>query len=237
MTLALIDERISFEAERRLSALGFFPIRMKKNKRLSPDIASHPDILCFHDRNTLITSCTYAEDAPYIFTDIREYCPELKIYFCDDRQSEKYPNDCIYNALRFGSRLFCKTDSVSEGVLRYAERSGLECIRVKQGYPRCSVLKLRENTAVTADAGMARVLSENGIKVYRIRAGHVKLEGREYGFIGGCAGVFGDTVYSLGDIDTHPDSEIIKDAVRDSGMKHLSLCEGELTDLGTILFL
>ena len=59
----------------------------------------------------------------------------------------------------------------------------------------------------------------------------------EYGFIGGSGGVDGKSVFFLGDIMTHPDGERITEFIENLGMKVVSLGEGELQDMGGIMFL
>ena len=84
---------------------------------------------------------------------------------------------------------------------------------------------------------MAKVLNDNGIEVTLIREGHISLPPHEYGFIGGASGVFENKVYFFGDIKTHPDSDIIEEALRRAGLEPISLSSEPLCDLGGIVFL
>ena len=85
---------------------------------------------------------------------------------------------------------------------------------------------------------MARVLESSGIRTYLVSASPaIRLEPYEYGFIGGASGCDGDTVYFMGDIDSHPDSELIKSAVMGEGLIFKSLpAGGGLFDLGRLIF-
>ena len=47
----------------------------------------------------------------------------------------------------------------------------------------------------------------------------------------------GKSVFFLGDIMTHPDGERITEFIENLGMKVVSLGEGELQDMGEIVFL
>jgi hypothetical protein len=109
-------------------------------------------------------------------------------------------------------------------------------VDVAQGYPACTVLKLSDGAAVTADRGMAKVLSEHGIRVYLIEDGGIALPPYEYGFIGGSAGVHDGVVYFLGDVSRHPSYAAILAALECEGLRHVSLSGGALVDLGGILF-
>jgi len=210
---------------------------MPRCRTVSAPIASHPDMLLFRHNENIITSAEYCDVAAYTFTEIREACPHVRISFVDEVQEYEYPNDAIFNALVMGNCLFCREESVSRAVLEYARECGLKTVNVNQGYPACTTLKLNEEVAVTADDGMARALSENGIKVFKISPYGVTLPPYEYGFIGGAAGVHGGFAYFLGNLDTHPDERVIKDACRAARVAPVSLSTGSLTDLGGIVFI
>ena len=237
MKISLIDERVSEKIERRLQILGFLPIRMPKSDALPSDVASHPDILLFKDGNTVITSASYAESALYVFSDLREHRDDLRLVFSSDDFGNKYPRDAIFNALVMGRYIFLKEDSISKSVLEYADENRLIRVNVKQGYPRCTVLPLNDKMAITSDKGMAKALHGVGVNVLTISEGQVSLPTREYGFIGGAAGVFENTVYFLGSIEKHPDFEKIRDFIALAGMDFVSLSDEMLFDGGTILFL
>ena len=135
-----------------------------------------------------------------------------------------------------GNKLFCRTESASEYLIAAAKRSGLEIVSVKQGYPACTVLKLSDEAAITADRGMAEALRAEGIRVYLIENGGISLPPYEFGFIGGASGVFGGAVYFLGDASRHPSWEIISDAIEKEGLRAVMLGRCELLDLGGIIF-
>lgn len=236
MICALVDERIDETSERALLKRGFRVIRLPASKSLGTAVASHPDMLLFYYKNKIITSAEYCELAPYVFSDIRELSPRVNITFTSDSFHKEYPRDAIFNALPIGKHLFCKANSVSHRVLDYAGELGLELVSVKQGYPACTTLAFG-GSAITADSGMAKALSAHGIKVTKVSCGGIELPPYEYGFIGGAAGVFGDTVYFIGNLDTHPDAARIRSAIEAEGFYAVSLSNGPLRDLGRIIFI
>lgn len=236
MICALVDERIDDASERALTLRGFRVIRLPASKSLTAPIASHPDMLAFYYKNKIITSAEYCERAPYVFSDLRELLPSVSVSFTDESPEEKYPRDAIFNALPIGKYLFCKADTVSKSVLEYARDCGLEIVATRQGYPACTTLAFG-NSAITADPGMANALTAAGITVTVIKNGNIELPPYDYGFIGGAAGVFKNTVYFLGNIDTHPDAESILAAIAAEGFSAVSLSDGPLRDLGRIIFI
>jgi hypothetical protein len=237
MAIAIVDCRISEKCERALMLRGFTVIKVPPSSRLGAAVASHPDMLMFKCGDQIITSADYCDEAAYVFGDIREYCPSVRISFTDDVFEPEYPKDAIFNALECKGRLYCRTASISSAVKKCAEERGLKLTDVKQGYPACTVLHLSGEVCVTADEGMARALRECGVSVYVIENGDVTLPPYEYGFIGGAAGVYQGVVYFLGDLDTHRSKDVIKEACKAAKVTPVSLSCEPLADLGRIIFI
>ena len=235
MKIAIIDENATDEIRRGLMKRGFYVMSPPPATELLPPLATHPDMLFFTDGKTLVTSGAYVEAASWFFDDLARLT-RLNFKITAEEHSREYPGDCIFNALVIGDRLFAKTDTVSPAVLSLARERGMRIFHVNQGYPACTVLPLGSDAAITADPGMARVLSESGVRVTVIENGGISLPPYEYGFIGGAAGVCGDTVYFLGDPATHPSGEAILRAVREAGLRSVSLSDSVLCDLGRIIF-
>ena len=93
------------------------------------------------------------------------------------------------------------------------------------------------NSAITADAGLASVLKNNGVKVTLINQGGISLPPHEYGFIGGASGVVDNKIYFFGNLDSHPDVKAIREAILSEGYLPVSLSDEELSDFGGIIAL
>ena len=236
MKLIIVDNRITHACELSLLKEGFSLIKLPRDPCLGSAIGSHPDTVMFYDDGEIITTADYCDTAAYIFSDIREMKPEIKIHFTSDIRRDRYPDDCVMNAIRIGGKLYCKSDSVSRAIIDLAERKGYEIIHTNQGYPACSTLSFG-NSAITSDPGLADVMAKNGVKVTLIAPGGISLPPYKYGFIGGASGVVGNKVYFFGDISTHPDSDIISSAIKREGYTPVSLSKEGLIDLGGIILL
>ncbi len=236
MKIAVTDERISLACERGLMLRGFRVLKLPGCEKLPEAMRSHPDMLMFTHKKRIITSADYGDIADFTFSELSAYISGIFFTFTVDGYGKEYPRDCIFNALVIGNKMFCKSDTASRAVTEYARAEGLKLIRVKQGYPACTVLPLGDNAAITSDRGMAEALTAEDIRVTLIDDGGIILPPYDYGFIGGAAGVFGDTVYFLGDIDTHPSADDIKRAITAAKLKYESLSSEPLFDLGRILF-
>lgn len=236
--IAIVDSRISATAERKLTLAGYRVFTLPPFSRLSAPVASHTDMLIHKIGNEYISYADYSEEAAGVFSDLSALIlpTGAKFTLTSDEVSPEYPSDCRLNALSMGNKLFVRRDSASEYLTSRAEALGLEVVDTKQGYPACTVLKLGEDAAVTADPGMAKVLTEHGIRVTLITNGGIRLEPYEYGFIGGCGGVADGKIFFFGDVMTHPDKDLIISAARTEGLTIVSLDDGPLCDLGGIIF-
>lgn len=236
--IAITDSRISAQEERKLTLAGFKVITLPPFSKLSAPVASHTDMLIHKIGTEYISYADYCEEASYVFSDLSLLTVPMGARFSltSDEVSDKYPADCRLNALRLGNKLFLKSDSASEYLIGAAKRAGLEIVSTNQGYPACTVLKLNDGAVITADLGMAKILTEHGISVTLIQNGAIELPPYEYGFIGGTAGVCDGVLYFFGNPEHHPDKDKIIAAAKSEGLCIVPLSDGPLRDLGGILF-
>lgn len=143
-----------------------------------------------------------------------------------------YPQEAACNALVMGRKLFCRIGSASPRLLGAAKASGIDTVPVKQGYAACSVCKVSDRAAITADSGMAAALECEGIDVLRIRPGHILLPGYDTGFIGGASALLDGTLIFFGNIFDHPDWPEMKQFITAHGVEYKYFDKIPLTDLG-----
>ena len=236
MKIALVDERIDDVCAEGLCSFGFTPVRLKPHRQLSSAVRSHTDLIISRLGDEYFMTEEYKDAYPSLVGKIEKMLSKKALHFTPDTLCDIYPKDCALNFFALDGAIVCNPKTLSPTVLKRAKEKGLRIISVKQGYPACSALRLNGRAVITADCGIARALEAEGFRAYLIEAGGISLPPHEYGFIGGAAGVFGDTVYFLGDVSRHASFERIKYAIKSEGMNYISLSEGELCDLGGILF-
>lgn len=172
----------------------------------------------------------------------------------------EYPDDVPYNAVVTDRFFIHNTDLTAHEVLERARFAGLQIINVRQGYTRCSCLPVGSNAFITADEGIAKSLrawnelikseaasaAADGdeaeatslmndiIDILLIRQGYIHLKGFDHGFIGGTAGAVGRKIYFNGDLNEHPDSDIIIRFIEDHGYEPVWFNDEPLTDIGSI---
>ncbi len=237
MKAVICDGRISEKIERSLLKHGYFPIKLPPCPTLPQAISSHPDSLICRVGDNIITTCEYGEIASYVFSDIREFAPHVKIHFIDEDLGSSYPADARLNAVTVSNNIITNTKSISDKILKFSKNLGFYAQNVNQGYPNCSILKLNEENVITADKGICKKLSTLGINVLLIEPGHILLPPYEFGFIGGASGVDENHVFFLGNLDLHPAAEQIRKHIERLEMVAISLSDEPLCDLGGLIFI
>ena len=149
--------------------------------------------------------------------------------------SPKYPGDVIYNGCSTGKYFIHNLKYTDPGLLDSAREAGLELINVRQGYGRCSILPIDEDSIITYDKGIAIVCEDAGLNVLRVAPGHVALPGYDEGFIGGTAGRVGDEILFNGDLSAHPDFGAIGDFIEERGLGMRYFEGWPLTDIGSVI--
>ena len=149
--------------------------------------------------------------------------------------SPKYPGDVIYNGCSTGKYFIHNLKYTDPGLLDSAREAGLELINVRQGYGRCSILPIDEDSIITYDKGIAIVCEDAGLNVLRVAPGHVALPGYDEGFIGGTAGRVGDEILFNGDLSAHPDFGTIRDFIEERGLTIRYFKGWPLTDIGSVI--
>ena len=239
MRFVITDERIPKECAASLSERGFTVIPLPPHASIPSPVASQTDMLVFRDGKTLIVPRDYLECNPQIREKLRSF-KGYTLIESEETCGDKYPADAKFNAAVIGKRLLSKRDTVAKDILSHAEERDLELIHTKQGYPACTVLALDSEHAITADGGIARLLSEAGVNVLRIRDSEaIKLPPYRFGFIGGSAGVFEKTVYFVGNAASHPDYDNILAFINGIGFEAVSLAPtlDFILDVGGLAFI
>ena len=172
-------------------------------------VDSHPDIYM----------CSLGIDKPVFFG-----CPE--------KIGSKYPENIRYNAACTGKYFIHNLKYTDPDLLKAAENTVK--INVSQGYAKCSILIVDENSIITSDVGIYNSCYGK-LNVLLITTGHIKLKNFPYGFIGGTAGRIGNTIVFNGDLSQHPDFKRICSFISKRGLEIKYFKEYDLEDIGSII--
>lgn len=171
--------------------------------------------------------------SPYLIGHYSKILPTATLLAGESAGQGAYPDDAAYNVANTGKYIIHNFKYTDRKVLM--EISG-ERINVAQGYTKCAVCIIDENSVITEDEGIAQTLNRHNIDVLKISAGDVKLSGLDYGFLGGASGKLSEnTICFTGDITAHRDYKAILEFCQRKNVKPISLCDGPLTDIGSII--
>lgn len=171
--------------------------------------------------------------SPLVYDHYKTNLPETKLVLGESSGSGRYPDDAAYNIAITGKYNIHNFNYTDKMIL--PELTG-ENIDVSQGYSKCSICIVDENSVITEDEGIAEVLKRHNMDVLKISAGDVLLPGLNYGFLGGASGKLSKNKLAFaGDIKTHRDYKEIYNFCTVRNVVPVSLCEGSLIDIGSII--
>ena len=217
------------EAIKNLTEMGIECLPVDVDSRLPMPINSHADIQLLHmGKNTVFCH------KEHLFTG------EFKMFFnikeINSICSNEYPNDVFLNCTLIGDKLICNPKTVATEIIDYAANNGLTVIPVNQGYARCSVCVINDNTLITDDESIFRAAGNFLNDVLFISKGSIGLKGYNYGFIGGCCGKIDKNIIAFnGELKYHNDYKKICDFLNKHSIEYIELKKGKLEDIGGIL--
>lgn len=223
VTLAVVSECVDKVENIELIKVG-------KNKNIFSPISNHPDVnLCYAGNNTVFVAC---EQTQLVSTLKNKGFNVIQI---DEELHTEYPCDSLLNVAVFGNTAILNKNTASKKLQNYLCNNNFNIIEVKQGYSKCSVLPIAENAVITTDEIICKKLSESNIDCLKVSPNGIKLDGYDYGFIGGCGGMISENeLYFFGDITTHIDYLRIADFLKKHNIFYKCGC-GSLKDLGSFI--
>lgn len=213
---------ISKKQEETLHALGYDPIRLPPFSRFDERVATHPDMLLFPMKESILLHKAYYEEHKAFFESL-----PFSFLLSNEEIGKDYPKDVLFNALPIQNTVY-GGKSVSQEILSSFSRYAF----VKQGYTRCSSCCVGDGI-ITQDKTIFHALQKDGVEALLIFPGHIALKGYDTGFIGGASIALSQTLTAFfGKVEDHPDYEKISEFARRQGVKLLSLSNEPLTDCG-----
>lgn len=217
------------ESIKKLNEIGIKTLEIKPDLTLPEPINSHADLQILHMGNNVI----FCQNEHLFSGELKE---KFKIKKITEKAGNKYPDDVRLNCTVIGNKIICNTRTISKDVLDYAYNNGYAVINVNQGYSKCSVCVLNENSIITDDISVFTAAGNFLNDVTLISKDSIILKGYNYGFIGGCCGkIDRNTIVFNGRLDSHKDCNNIIDALKRNKIDYIELCDKPLTDIGGII--
>ncbi len=215
------------KTQKSLNKLGIDCLEILPNSKISSSVSSHPDIRIMHYWNNIL----YCDNS-IIIKEHRNFL----IRRIGEEIQEKYPYDVKLNCVCINDKLICNKNTISKEILEQAESDNLKIINTKQGYTKCSICVVDENCIITDDESIYKSTQNYFDDVLFISKGSIKLEGMNYGFIGGATGKLNKNVLAFnGRLDSHPNCNEIIDILSKYNVKPIELINDRLTDIGSII--
>jgi hypothetical protein len=230
MNTVCLSENANKLLKNNLRAKGYELIEIRSTEAVYDAVSSHADIYLCRLPGEIIV-------APVQLPLIEEELLRCQVNFLSGVSALglKYPFNVGFNAAWVGNYLIHNTRHSDSVLLARAENAGLKLLQVKQGYTKCSITVVDENSVITSDQGLETSLRRHGIRVLLISPGHVSLPGFPYGFLGGASGRLKDEIIFNGDLTRHPDFERIVTFIEERGLKPVWFSEYPLEDIGSII--
>lgn len=217
----IIGEKYKEKLQIPLENLGVDCIFLPKNKDIEWQVNSHADmqiIQISHD----------------IFVCEPSICVDFPVIYGKSILKSGYPNNICYNGLKIGNHFFHNLKYTDKMILDNLKNVNLH--NVKQGYSKCSVLIIDDNTAITSDLGMFNALTRAKINTLLIECGHIDLDGYNYGFIGGCGFRLNNQTFCFtGKLNHHPSFNDICSFLSSYNIQIHYLTNDKIFDIGSIL--
>ncbi len=217
-------------SQNSLKKLDIIPILSNKCQLFDKPIQSHADMSFLHIKDN---KCIVQESNDELVKKITNI--GFDVYKTKNKYSNVYPNDVGINFAIIGNYLIGRLKSIDKTLLELCEEERFEIIDVNQGYSKCSICIIDENSIITEDESIYKAL-KNKIDVLKIDSNSVILKGYNYGFLGGCAGLISKKTLAInGDIKTHKNYSNILNFITNRDVNFISLKSGYLEDIGSIL--
>lgn len=219
------------ELTESLGRLGIETVVTAPDNRLPPPVQWHPDM-----QACVIGSGITVLNGSALLSSLERYGISAGETF--SMPEPAYPKDVLCNFLSWGRWALGNSKTVDKTIVQAADSCGAAWINVRQGYAACATALVNEQSAVTADIGIAEKLEQHGMRVLRISSGGIALPGYQYGFIGGCCGKLApDLMAFSGRLDSHPDGGLIRRFLSERGVRVIEVLNGRLLDVGGMIAL
>jgi hypothetical protein len=236
----VIDNRMRDIHKKYLESLGYFLIEIPKNSNTYEEISSHVDIFCAKINNKVV----FEKNIYSYFINSEKYRKIFmnKNIFCGNKKIDlKYPDDISYNVCIMGKNAVHNFKYTDENIVKILGEECFNSINVSQGYTKCSVAVIDENSCITCDVGIAKLLQENGIDVLLIEEKldiHLLKENKYsdmIGFIGGSIVRLENKIIVFGDLEYIDKDNKIREYILSKNLEIVDFKGLDVIDYGSIV--
>lgn len=218
-----IGERYKKVLEKAIISLNLHPIWLKDNEYVDNRLAGHADLMAAHLGGDKIAALE-----PYC-----DYFNNMAVQPIDPPETSEYPHDCKLNFCIVGDRIIFDHKAADADVIANISAKKIIC---RQGYTKCSVCVVDDESIITADAKIAEKASSAGMNVLIVKNGLAELTGFGEGFIGGATFKISKTMLAFtGIIDDVDERRRIENFLDSRGVQPVYLTNMKLFDIGSAI--
>jgi hypothetical protein len=225
----IADSRLPYPILDALASIGDL-LRFPSQPSAYQAICGHPDVFLCQMDNSLV-----ADPSIQFGPCFSKAMEQIEFVKGSHTCGAKYPETAHYNAVITKEVIIHNLRLTDDSVL--AHLGNRMQIHVNQGYARCNTIPLPNNCFITSDQGIQSAIAKAGFKSLYVDPKPIQINGFAHGFIGGCAGIYQNTLYLTGSLIHHHQSADIKAFIKESGANLVELSQGPLLDCGSIFFI
>lgn len=231
----MLGEKYADIVAKKLSEFDIDIIPVPDNPKVDRRLSGHVDLSALHVGGNRIILASYLKGSALGET-LSAY--GLNIIYAEEEQKAEYPFDCRLNVCLIGRRTFCGDFLKESAFVNYFTSAGIDrtVYYSRQGYVKCSICVVDENSFITADKGLFHLGKSCGMNVLLIRPFGIVLDGFDYGFIGGASCKLSrDILAFTGHLNDHPDKGSILDFLSLHNIEAVYLSDMPAFDIGSAI--
>ena len=230
MNKLFIDNRMRDVEKEKLKSLGYELIEVPTNKNLYTEISSHVDIHVCKVNNSIVL-----ENSFYNYLNNEEYVRGSSSVY------NRYPEDIKYNVCVLGNIAVHDFKHTDPKVLELLKTKNYELINVNQGYTKCSIAVIDENSIILNDKGIYDKLKKCNLNILFLDyEPNIKLlsengYSEKSGFVGGVISRIDDYVFVSGDLKKIDEKNKIREFIESKNLKIIDFDGLDIIDYGGIV--
>ena len=231
--LLAVDSRMEDGMKSTLKSFGIDLIEIPPFNGLAEPVAGHADMHITHIRDNVIVC---QPDLPEkIYEKLEQY--GFDIHIGNTALQTDYPLDVAYNVAIVGDVAFHNIRYTDSVILKLLHQYNIRTVHVNQGYTKCSLLPVSNNSIITDDPSIEKAALSEGFEVLKIPPQkNIRLPGYSYGFIGGTAGFIGRNMLAFaGSLEMLDSSDEIKNFLNKHNVKWVNLGCDKIFDRGSLI--
>ncbi len=222
----IVGKKYKKVLENALSEQNIAAIWLKNNEYVDERLTGHCDLMAAHlTKNVLAVQKGVLNDC--------ELINNIKLIETAAPKKPEYPYDAGLNICIVGDKLIYNPKSADEQTVSLFKGTKLCC---KQGYTKCSVCVVDEDSIITADRKISAVASAAGMSVLTVSENLTALDGFEHGFIGGASfKISRNEMAFTGVINDTSEKLRIEHFLNERGVSAVYLTDMPLFDIGSAI--